>query len=209
MSLLPCSAPEFQAWRWSGVLIGGAIGAVARFAIGNAVSAWRKKHAAAKDAAAAAQARGEAGTPPLADSSIAAPPPVETSWYAPLPFPLATFLCNIIGCLLIGILFGLFILGEEVAQARVHTSNPISSVTLLDISFGLCGPWKTFFVTGIVGAFTTMSSLALEFVTFRRATMTRQGVVYLLLSSVLGMSALGFGFACTRRFRDFSMHTNV
>lgn len=210
MVSLPCSAAEFQAWRWCGVIVGGALGAMGRFAVGNGILAWRKRRAGAREAARAAQARGEATQADLAVRNVdIAPPPAPrpTSWFSPIPFPLATFVCNVLGCLLVGCLFGLFLLGEDAAQRRVHTRDP-GSFTLLEVSFGLCGPWKTFLVTGVIGAFTTMSSLALEFVTFHRAKRTLQGVTYLMLSTTVGMAAVVFGFACTRRFQDFTMHTN-
>lgn len=89
-------------------------------------------------------------------------------------FPIGTFLVNLVGCLVIGVLAGL-----------VLKNNLFTTETRL------------FLFTGIVGGFTTFSAFELE--TF---TLLRNGEVlvaggYILLSVALGLLALWLGFSLT------------
>lgn len=87
-------------------------------------------------------------------------------------FPLGTFLVNILGCLVIGVLAGLAVKENFFSfEARL------------------------FLFTGIVGGFTTFSAFGLEtFYLLRRAEFLVAGS-YVLLSIVVGLFALWVGFS--------------
>jgi CrcB protein len=86
-------------------------------------------------------------------------------------FPLGTFVVNILGCLVIGILAGLAVKEEIFSNdARV------------------------FLFTGIVGGFTTFSAFGLEtFYLLRRGEVMVAGS-YVLLSIAIGVAVLWLGF---------------
>jgi fluoride exporter len=85
-------------------------------------------------------------------------------------FPAGTFIVNIVGCLLAGLLFGL---AEERAAFP-----PIIRVLVM---------------TGFLGGFTTFSSFALETV-----NLLRDGSWAIALGSLAANNLLGFGFALAR-----------
>jgi CrcB protein len=85
-------------------------------------------------------------------------------------FPLATFLVNIFGCLLIGILYGL---GEK--------GNILSPQTRLLLITGLCG------------GFTTFSTFAFENMNLLRVGDNFYFLLYALGSVVLGIAAVYIG----------------
>lgn len=93
-------------------------------------------------------------------------------------FPVGTFMANIIGCLLIGLLWAYF--------DKVFISNE----------------FRLFIFTGFLGGFTTFSTFAREADQFFRMDAPINGVIYLLASNAvgLGMVALGF-FICIRFIR--------
>ena len=75
-------------------------------------------------------------------------------------FPLATFLANIAGCFLIGVLSVAF--ASEWGQAR--------------------GTWKLFAITGIMGGFTTFSTFSLETVMLAQDGAWGMAVLNIVLS---------------------------
>jgi fluoride exporter len=85
-------------------------------------------------------------------------------------FPLATFLVNIFGCLLIGILYAL---GEK--------GNILSPQTRLLL------------ITGFCGGFTTFSTFAFENMNLLRTGDNFYFILYAVGSVVLGIAAVYFG----------------
>ena len=87
-----------------------------------------------------------------------------------LSFPVATFAVNIIGCFVIGLVYGMSL------------KNPDFSLN-----------WKLFLATGICGGFTTFSAFSVEGV-----QMLQQGrylifFLYFALSIILGLAATWLG----------------
>ncbi len=91
-------------------------------------------------------------------------------------FPWATFLVNIIGCLIIGIIFA--------AMERSMISQPI----------------RLLLATGFCGGFTTFSAFALENVLLMKAGETTTWVVYTIISVVVGIASVFAGIALGRSF---------
>ena len=79
------------------------------------------------------------------------------------PFPLHTLLVNIIGCFLIGIVFGVF--------DKALISNE----------------WKLFLATGILGGFTTFSAFSIETLNLLREGSIYYALLYILASVLLGL----------------------
>lgn len=92
-------------------------------------------------------------------------------------FPLATFLVNILGCLLIGFFYGL---GEK--------GNILSPQTRLLL------------ITGFCGGFTTFSTFAFENVNLLRVGDNFYFLLYILGSLVLGILAVYLGKYMTKLY---------
>jgi CrcB protein len=86
------------------------------------------------------------------------------------PFPIGTFLVNIIGSFLIGIIY-----------AAAEKTGLLST------------EWRFFLATGFCGGFTTFSTFSYEIVTMLRGGMTGYAMLYVLGSVVLGVLATLFG----------------
>ena len=86
------------------------------------------------------------------------------------PFPLGTFLVNVTGSLLIGILMGLF-LNRPAVDAH----------------------WRLFLVTGVLGGYTTFSRFEWETLVSLRGGAGSVGLVYMCSSTVIGLVCAWIG----------------
>lgn len=85
-------------------------------------------------------------------------------------FPWATFIVNVLGCLIIGILVGFF------------TKQQIENSDL-----------KLLFVTGFCGGFTTFSAFALENIKLFQTGNSLLALLYIALSVIVGIFAVWSG----------------
>lgn len=85
-------------------------------------------------------------------------------------FPLATFMVNVVGCFLIGILMGFL------------TKNALDNSNL-----------KYFLVTGFCGGFTTFSAFGIENVTLLQNNNTILAFAYMAVSILLSLFAVWLG----------------
>lgn len=86
------------------------------------------------------------------------------------PFPLATFLVNIIGCLIFGIIFGLL--------QRSQIINP---------------RLNAFLIVGFCGGFTTFSTFSAETVRLLGDSQSLTAFLYVGVSVICGLIAVWFG----------------
>ncbi len=94
----------------------------------------------------------------------------------PVDFPLGTLTANLLGCLIIGFLWGYF--------DRVHISHE----------------FRLFIFTGFLGGFTTFSTFARETEQFFRSGEPWHGIAYILVSNTLGLAMVSLGFIICHRF---------
>lgn len=90
-------------------------------------------------------------------------------------FPLATFLTNITGCFIIGILVGIF--------SQSHESNT---------------DMKLLLITGFCGGYTTFSAFSLENVNLIQSGHSLLAFTYIALSIGLGFLAVWLGITITK-----------
>lgn len=93
------------------------------------------------------------------------------AWFGP-GFPVGTLAVNIVGSLAIGLAVGAL---EGVGQ-----------------------PAKLFFVTGLLGGFTTFSAFSLDALTLWQRGETAQAAFYVALSVLLSLAAAALGFRLSR-----------
>mgnify|MGYP001553348423 CR=1 FL=1 len=86
-------------------------------------------------------------------------------------FPYGTLAVNIIGCFLIGVIYGLSEKGN------------------------LSGEWRIFLATGIMGGFTTFSSFSNDTVSMLRDAQYWQALSYVGSSIIIGLAATFIGIS--------------
>lgn len=89
-------------------------------------------------------------------------------------FPVATFLVNLTGSLLIGLMLGLFV-RQELGEG-----------------------WRVFFITGICGGYTTFSAFSAENLHLLQSGQFSLAFIYSLSSVLLGVFAVFLGFYLTQ-----------
>jgi CrcB protein len=89
----------------------------------------------------------------------------------PMNFPIGTLVVNILGCLIIGIVYA-------VLSETAHFQSIL----------------KPFIVIGILGGFTTFSSYAIEIVQLAQLQQTMKALAYLALSNIIGLAAAWAGY---------------
>lgn len=93
----------------------------------------------------------------------------------PVGFPIGTFVANILGCLLIGCIFGI--------SQRYEWFSP---------------EWRLFFATGFCGGYTTFSSFSFENLEMLQTGQYGTFGIYAISSMVLGMLAVFVGMLLIR-----------
>ncbi len=88
-------------------------------------------------------------------------------------FPYGTLTVNIIGCFLIGVVFG-------IAERS-----------------GLSNEWRLFLATGVLGGFTTFSAFSYESISMIRDGQAGPALLYIASSVVLGLLATWAGMVLT------------
>jgi CrcB protein len=92
--------------------------------------------------------------------------------YLPISFPYGTFFVNVVGCLLIGIFFGI--------SEKANVLSPEA---------------RLFLTTGFCGGFTTFSTFALDGLMLLRDAQYFYFIFYVVLSILLGLAATFAGIA--------------
>ena len=92
-------------------------------------------------------------------------------------FPYGTFVINITGSLVMGIIAGYLALKGEASQ-----------------------PWRLFVMTGILGGYTTFSAFSLDAVTLYQRGEMGLALFYVLGSVILSIAGLFAGLALVRHF---------
>lgn len=100
---------------------------------------------------------------------------VVTAKHYTASFPLATFIVNIAGCFIAGLIFGWI----------SHETSEAESLKLL-------------LITGFCGGFTTFSAFALENVRLMNSGNMTTAVLYTLASVAVGLLAVWIGLIITR-----------
>lgn len=92
-------------------------------------------------------------------------------WFKHVPFPLATFLVNIVGCFVIGAVFAYALRSEQFANN-----------------------WRLFLAAGICGGFTTFSAFSLESLAMLQQQRIGMFLLYVGGSILLGLTATWLGY---------------
>lgn len=100
---------------------------------------------------------------------------VYAAKYFQTAFPLGTFAVNIIGCLIVGLLLGLF--------ERQQLTNP-------DLKF--------LFITGFCGGYTTFSAFASENINLFQSGRSLTAFLYIAASVIVSLFAVWTGLSLTK-----------
>jgi CrcB protein len=92
-------------------------------------------------------------------------------------FPLGTFVVNIVGSFLIGVAYVLLV---------EKTTLPVE--------------WRMFFITGVLGGFTTFSAFSLEILQLWQEGHVFNALLYASSSVILGLLMAFVGMALTQKF---------
>lgn len=92
-------------------------------------------------------------------------------------FPYGTFIINVTGSLVMGLIAGYLAFKGQAAQ-----------------------PWRLFIMVGILGGYTTFSSFSLDAVTLYERGATLAALSYVVGSVLLGIAGLVAGLALVRHF---------
>ena len=92
-------------------------------------------------------------------------------------FPLGTFIVNIVGSFLIGVAYVLLV--EKTT---------------------LSAEWRLFFITGVLGGFTTFSAFSLEMLQLWQSGYVLNALIYASSSVIVGLLMAFAGMALTQKF---------
>ncbi len=92
-------------------------------------------------------------------------------------FPLGTFIVNIVGSFLIGVAYVLLV--EKTT---------------------LSAEWRLFFITGVLGGFTTFSAFSLEILQLWQSGYVLNALIYASSSVIVGLLMAFSGMALTQKF---------
>lgn len=95
-----------------------------------------------------------------------------------LRFPVATVIVNVVGCCVIGLLAGLVAIGRLPMRTN----------------------WREFVFVGLLGGFTTFSTLGLDTITLVRTGDSIQALMNVLLQVVCGVGGAYAGLVLVERF---------
>ena len=124
------------------------------------------------DELAAVAVGGVVGALARAGISVALPHPHPDSW------PSATFLTNVLGCLILGLVLAFV----DARHSRWSTTSPRRARLA-----------RPFLATGVLGGFTTFSTFSVEVVQMVRAGSVVLAGIYVLASVILGIAAFVVG----------------
>ncbi len=91
--------------------------------------------------------------------------------YTNKSFPLTTFLINVTGSFIIGMVIGYFVKNESISHS-----------------------WKLFLATGVCGGFTTFSTFSFENLLLLQEGKILLSFLYIIASIVIGIAGAFFGF---------------
>jgi CrcB protein len=127
---------------------------------------------AGPDELAAVAVGGVVGAFARAGISVALPHPHPDSW------PSATFLTNVLGCLILGLVLAFV----DARHLRWSTTAPRRARLA-----------RPFLATGVLGGFTTFSTFSVEVVQMVRAGSVVVAAIYVLASVIIGIAAFVVG----------------
>jgi fluoride exporter len=89
-------------------------------------------------------------------------------------FPYGTLTVNVVGCFLIGVVYGW------------SSKNPLDPT------------WQLFLTTGILGGFTTFSAFSMEAINLMKSGNLYGAILYIFLSVLVGLTATAIGYWIAR-----------